>query len=148
MQAVIYFRNYGDHTRPHGWLVIAPFSDCPPPPGYERDGADTLPKIDKLQATLESQERAERSADMLHDERVFGPKRDLIRQKLYSRMISSDCPPYEKDFLAAYLSHRIDRRSKWHAKYMEFQTYLHAREFDRPKDRGDAEERVNLDRIG
>jgi hypothetical protein len=148
MQAVIYYRNYADPTRPKGWLVLAPYTDCPPPPGYEKDGADSLPAIDRLQHTLNEQEYAERSADLLHDETVLGPLRDAVRERLYSRMTSSDCSQYEREFIAAYLSHRIDRRAKWHQKYMEFQTYLHAREFDRPKNRGDKEaEQVNLDRI-
>ena len=147
MESVIFFRNYADPTRPRGWVLLAPYSACPPPLGYERDGADTLSKVDKLQAILESQELAERTADVLHDERVFGPKRDEIRARLYARMTSGDCPQYEKDFIGAYLSHRIDRRAKWHAKYMEYQAYLHAREFDTPKDRRVDEEKVNLDRI-
>ena len=147
MESVIYFRNYADPTRPYGWVLLAPYSACPPPPGYEKDGADTLAKVDKLQHILESQERAERTADVLHDEQAFGPKRDDIRSRLYARMTSGQCTQYEKDFIGAYLSHRIDRRSKWHAKYMEFQTYLHARENDTPKNRRVDEERVNLDRV-
>jgi hypothetical protein len=148
MRPVVFFRNYADPSRPLGWIVLAPYTDCPAPAGYERDGADTLPQIDKLQTLLEAQERAERSADLLHEETVMGPRRDEIRAKLYARMISTDCPQYEKEFLQAYLSHRIDRRARWHAKYMEFQMYFAAREFDTPRDRDPAQETVNVDRIG
>ena len=147
MQAVIYFVNYGDTTRPKGWLVLAPYTGCPAPRGYELREAGTLPEIDHLEHTLQNQEAAERSADLVHDEALMGPIRDQIRQRLYSRMTSSDCPSFEKEFIQAYLSHRIDRRAKWHAKYQEYQCYLKARHFDTPKGRGDGEETVNLDRV-
>lgn len=148
MEAVIYFRNGTDSSRPRGWIILAPYSDCPTPRGYDREGADSLPKIDALQKILESQERAQVAADVLHDELAFGNKRDEIRQKLYGRMISSDCSTYEKEFLAAYLSHRIDRRAKWHAKFAEIQCYFRAREYDTPKGRRVDQEVSNVERIG
>ena len=148
MEAVIYFRNGTDPTRPRGWIILAPYSDCPTPRGYDREGADSLPKVDRLQKILESQEMGDRISDVLHDERIFGPRRDEIRARLYARMISGECSQYEKDFIGAYLSHRIDRRHKWHAKYLEFQAYMRAREMDTPKNRRVDREQVNLDRIG
>lgn len=147
IEAVIFFRNISDPTRPQGWVLIAPYTGCPPPHGYETDAADSLPAVDRLQSKLEEQERAERSADMLHDERVFGPLRDRIRDNLYAKLISPQTAPLEKDFIRAYLAHRIDRREKWHAKYMEYVMYLAAREFDTPRDRPVDSERVNLDRV-
>lgn len=147
LEAVIYFRNVNDPTRPLGWIILAPYTDCPTLPGYERDGADSLPAIDRLQKVLEEQEYAERCADVLHDERTFGPMRDAIRDKLYAKLISSSTHPYEKDFIRAYLAHRIDKRTKWHEKYLEYNTYLNAREFDTPRDRPVDSERVNLDRV-
>lgn len=147
MVNVIYFVNFGDPTRPKGWLLLAPMTHCPAPRGYELREASTLPEIDHLERTLQEQEASERSADLVHDEKLMGPIRDEIRQRLYSRMTSADCPQFERDFIGAYLSHRIDRRSKWHQKYLEYQCYLKARHFDTPKGRGDGEESVNLDRI-
>jgi hypothetical protein len=147
LEPVIYFRNVNSPTRPRDWLLIAPYTDCPTPDGYERDGADSLPAVDRLQKVLEEQELAERSADILHDERVFGPLRDRIRDNLYAKLISSNTSPLEKDFIRAYLALRIDKRDRHHAKYLEYNTYLNAREMDTPRDRPVDSERVNLDRV-
>ena len=147
IEPVIYFRNISDPTRPQGWIILAPMTSCPTLPGYERDGADTLAAVDYLQKKLEEQEYAERSADMLHDARVFGPLRDRIRDNLYARLVSSQTSALEKDFIRAYLAYRIDKRDRFHAKYMEYVMYLNAREMDTPRDRNVDEERVSLDRV-
>lgn len=148
MEAVIYFVHGPNSTKPRGWITLAPYSECPTPRGCDREYADTLPKVDTLEKRLQEQEAGERSADLIHDEKVFGPKRDEIRQRLYARMTSGECSQYERDFLGAYLSHRIDRRAKWHAKFAEYQCYLTARHNMTPKGRRVDEEKVNLDRIG
>lgn len=148
MEAVIYFVNGRDPKRPRGWIILAPYTDCPTPRGYDREGADTLAKVDRLEHRLQEQEMAERGADLVHDEKVLGPLRDAVRERLYARMISKATPQFEKDFIGAYLSHRIDRRHKFHAKFAEYQCYLTARHMDTAKGRRVDREQVNLDRIG
>jgi hypothetical protein len=147
IETVIFFRNYADPTRPQGWLLMEPYTGCPTPPGYERDGADSLPAVDRLHKTLHEQEVADRSVEVLHDEMLFGPHHDAVRDRLYAALVSSQTLPYEKDFIREYLKYDIDKRHKFHAKYMEFVTYLHAREMDTPKDRPVDSERVDLDRV-
>lgn len=147
LEPVIYFRNISNSTRPVGWLILAPYTDCPLEVGYERCAAESLPEVDRLHKTLEYQEAGERSADVIHDERVFGPLRDKIRDNLYAKLVSSGTSELEKDFIRAYLSYRIDKRDKFHERYLEYVTYFHAREMDSPKNRRVDEERVNLDRV-
>lgn len=147
LEPVIYFRNISNPTRPLGWIILAPYSACPCEIGYERDGAESLAEVDRLQRKLEEQESAERAADVIHDERVFGPMRDKVRDNLYAKLVSSATSEAEKDFIRAYLAHRIDKRDRFHAKYLEYVTYFHAREMDVPKDRPVDSERVNLDRV-
>lgn len=148
LEPVHYFRNYGDKTRPSGWLVLAAYSrNHPDLPGYERCAAESLAEIDRLEKTLYEQELAERSADVIHDERTFGPMRDKVRDNLYAQLVSSGTSQIEKDFIRAYLSYRIDKRDKFHAKYLEFVTYFHARNFDTPRNRPVDSERFSTDRI-
>lgn len=148
MEAVIYFVNGSNPRWPKGWIILAPYTDCPTPKGCDREGADTLAKVDKLEQRLRDQELGERAADKIHDEKVFGPLRDAIRERLYARMISKSTPQFEKDFIGAYLSHRIERRHKFHAKFDEYQCYLTARHMDTPKGRRVDREESNIERIG
>lgn len=147
LEPVIYFRNINNPTRPQGWIILAPYSGCPCEVGYERDAAESLPEVDRLQKILEQQEMADRTADVLHDARIFGPLRDAVRDRLYARLISSATSEMEKDFIRGYLAHQIDKRHRFHQKYLEYVTYFHAREMDTPKNRPVDSERVNLDRV-
>jgi hypothetical protein len=148
MEAVIFFVHGRNSTKPPGWITLAPYSECPTPRNCDREYADTLAKVDQLEKRLQQQEAGERYADLVHDEKVFGPKRDEIRARLYARMISANCPPAEREFLQHYMSLRIDRRARHHAKFSEYQCYLTARHMDTPKGRRVDKEGVNLDRIG
>lgn len=148
LEPVVYFVNHRDTTRPPGWIMLAPYTSFATPVGWSREGAESLPEVDRLERKLMEQEVAERGADLVNEERTMGPLRDAVRDKLYQRMTSNSTSQYEKDFIAAYLQLREDRRDKYHAKYLEFVTYLHARNFDTPKGRRMDSESVNVDRIG
>jgi hypothetical protein len=98
--------------------------------GWEWKEADTLAEVDKLQARLveqevrESTERADR--DDMRRETLWQNTGRRLRQ----RMTSSDCKPFERDFIADYLLLRESKREKYRQRWLEHQSYLWAREMD------------------
>lgn len=147
LSSPVYFVNAKDPNYPVGYHVLAPYSEMPAPYGWERRVADTLGDVDKLQDVLLQQEKRRWSRELLHDEVAFGTLRDKVRDTLYARMTSSDCPEYEKEFIRNYLKLRIDKRTRHRNNFEHRTLFLHAREFDTAKGRKDNEESVNLDRL-
>lgn len=128
-----------------GHYVLLPYSDCPTPSGCEfqrpltaercskpviREGADSLSAIDRLQAELTRQENSKLALERHFDVMQTQAGRDRVRDNLYARLISSDTPEAEKDFIRAYLQLRPELRGKHHAKFAEYSVYIHAREYD------------------
>lgn len=118
------------YLRADGHLTIAPYTDAPTPDGSIRMEADSLAAIDRLQAKLNAQCRAEYAAELDADDAATAPGRAKVRDKLYQLLISSATPEAEKDFIRAYLELREEKRARHQSKYAEYVTYLHAREFD------------------
>jgi hypothetical protein len=128
--------------------MLAPYSDCPAPVGYRKESVDTLPDIRRLQMVLVNQELRNLQTEARHNEFLTKPIWKKVTNNLRTRMASSDCSAYERDFIDAWLQLRDKEKSEQYAKrYEEYTGYLWALEHDIPKDRAADEESVNLDRI-
>lgn len=138
-----------------GHHVLLPYSDMPTPPGcefqrpithercgkpVEREGADSLPAIDKLQAVLTKQENEKLALERHFDMMQTMAGRERVRQSLYDRMISANTSEAEKEFIRIYLDVREEKRAKYHSKFAEYSVYIHARENDLGKRRADEEQ--------
>jgi hypothetical protein len=122
---VIYFQSAD------GYVVLAPYSDMPTPASYDRREAVSLPDIDKLVDRLRTQElrtlEQEHIAESERAERVH----TRVRDNLYAKLTSAATSEAEKEFIRLYLEIRNERqRQKYHAKFAEYNFYLHAREHD------------------
>lgn len=147
LEPVVYYRNHRDPVHPPGFLMLAPYSDFPTPPGYTREAADSLAEVDKLQRTLIEQERRDAEADLLYNEVVMGAKRAEVYDRLRQRMVSSATTPYEREFIELYLKLGEEKRERHRQRFMERTMFLWAREMDTPKDRNVDDETVKLDRV-
>ena len=145
--AIEYFRNHASTDRPEGYLILAPFSSAPCPPGYSREFADSLSAVDRLQFILLAQERAQWEQEQIFDDAMTRSRQQRVVDNLKERMISSSTSPHERDFISFYLLLREEKREK-HRKVFEQRTaYLNVLAHETPKGRMPNEERVNLDRL-
>ena len=147
LDAIIYFVNHRNPAHHEGFVMLAPYSDCPTPEGYSREYADTLSAVDRLQATLLEQERREWEREAINDEMIMGARQREIVDRLRQRMCSSSTTPYERDFIAAYLQLREEKRDKYRQRFSERTAYLNVLAHETPRGRRPNEERVNLDRM-
>jgi hypothetical protein len=143
---IIYFVAHRDpRGRPEGHIILAPYSDCPTPPGYSREYEDTLAGIDRLQTRL----NAQTAREFAREHEAFYGAEDLIRaevaDRLYARLCSSATSEFEKDYIRAYLQLRIDKREKHRRNFECRAAFLYAREMDLGKRRAD-EESFNVER--
>jgi hypothetical protein len=153
IEPTIYFRCYSSEKsnpqRPVGYLLIAPYTECPTPSGYERCEALYLNDVYKLEKVLVQQERDGWEQEAELEEERFAERRAAVRDKLYARMTSSATSEYEREFISEWLKLRDDKkRAKYAQFYTERQAYLHALHFDTPSGRRVDEEKFSIDRIG
>lgn len=147
VEPVVYWVNGADFNHPIGYIILAPYTGCPVLPGYREEYADTLSDIDKLERKLQEQDRQEHFQEYLRDNTLIAQRDAQIRDKLRSRMLSSDCSQYEKDFIELYLQLRDERKKeKYRQLFLEHQSYLWARHNNVGNRQADKEE-VNLDKI-
>jgi hypothetical protein len=152
IEPVVYFICYdSDRTnppRPKGYLLIAPYTDCPAPSGYERREARYLHEAYDLERRLVRQERDGWEQEAELESQRFSDRQAVIRDRLYQRMISSSTDVYEQEFIRAWLQLKDEQKRERYAQRLgERQMYLHALHFDTPKGRRVDEETVQLDRI-
>ena len=148
IEPVIYFtcgsQELSNPSRPIGYVLIAPYTDCPTPEGYRREFADTLAEVDRLEATLVRQEYEGQQQEMEIEEVKFSAARDQIRDNLYRRMISSETDEWEREFIRLYLQLRDERKkAMYRQRFLERKSYLWARHYDTPRGRGVDEEKVS-----
>jgi hypothetical protein len=148
LSQVIYFKNYRDPNRPPGYLLLAPYTQCPAPAGYSREAARTLLEIDRLERTLVEQEVSLAVSEHLRDEAAFATRERAIRDRLYATMTSGSSSQYEKDYAREWLALRDEKKRKKYAEIFEHRAmHLHARHNDMAKNRDEGEEKVSLDRV-
>lgn len=121
---VIYFE------RADGHVMLAPYSECPPPDGYIRCGADTLSQIDKLVDRLRAQEHLKFDRAQETEDQLTSLGRQRITDSLMAKLVSSETTEYDKDFIRAYLQLRAEKRDKHRSKFESQNFILYAREFD------------------
>lgn len=133
LSAAIYFKD------PKGHIVLPPmeigqgqalarraFEEKYRPKGYEWCEAGTLQEVDKLQAQLVDQETRVRAAQ--------GQRLDDVREKvrrettsdLRQRMQSSDCSPFEREFIQLWLAMDEQKRKEFTQRFTERNDYLWA----------------------
>ncbi len=137
LNPVIYFE------RRDGFCILAPqevgqdlslarraYDERYRPQGWEWREAGTLAEVDRLQRRLVEQEEAR--LRQMADRVGFYRERALAQTAadLRARMCSAATSAYERDFIAAYLQLRTDKRDKYRDRLMEHNFYLWAREMD------------------
>lgn len=98
--------------------------------GFELKEAATLPEIDALQKHMVRQEYAQQQRQLEHEEALGARIRGSVRDRLYSRMTSSGCSEYEKEYIRVYLQTREEKRHKHQQRFAADQMYFESREFD------------------
>jgi hypothetical protein len=98
--------------------------------GYEWREADTWDKVVKLQDRLIEQE----TRILKHQGETMDQAREKVRKEtasnLRQRMASSDCDPWEREFIQNWLQLREDKRKGYRARFEERNQYLWAVEMD------------------
>lgn len=134
IEPVIYWR------RPDGFLILAPSSQTPCPDAFIREEADTLAAVDRLEKVLQYQEAQAAESELILDMGRVERRSEIIRDHLYQRMTSGDCPQWEKDFIREYLKLRNERKRQQYAERHRKLWYLYSRHNDSGDRRVDSEE--------
>lgn len=152
IEPVFYFVNGSDPNHPTGYIILAPYTgggdrcECPTPPGYRQEYADTLAQVDILEKKLYQQEYEEKCKEQERDMSLIAPHLARVRDNLYNRMISGATTQWEKDCIRVYMDLRSDKRKKAQEAHLQFTSYMWARHND-IGDRGAGEEKFNPDRL-
>jgi hypothetical protein len=140
LEPIIYFEDRDGQimlpptTEDARWLYQSKYSK----EGWEWKEAGTLAEVDVLQKRLVAEERRRDEATAERDDRAGVVKWRAVGDALRERMISSSTSPYERDFIAAYLQVREDRRERHRQRWLERTSYLWAANMDsgtKPTDR-------------
>lgn len=117
--------------RRDGKILLAPDSSTPTPPNCDRCKVETLDELDRLQEYLETETKSQCAQEIERDQSVWHEKRQEVRNRLHSRMASSACSDYEKEFLSLYIKISDERKRKlYKQRFMADTAYFMAREFD------------------
>jgi hypothetical protein len=135
----IYFVNHRDPRHPEGYIMLAPYTDCPTPEGYSRHEAGTLADIDTLQRRLLEQCQREWEQEMSLDEAQWRSRWDAITDRLHARLVSSSTSEYDKAFIREYIKLRVEKRDRHRQRFTERTAYIYAREMDLGSRRADEE---------
>jgi hypothetical protein len=127
-------------ARRDGYVMLAPYTSAPIPPGYIRLEADTLHAVDLLERKLQQQEAYAAEQELILDLSRTERASQEIRDRLYSRMTSGSTPQWEKDFLREYLKLRDERKRQKYAERHKQLWFLWARHNDSGNRRVDVEE--------
>ena len=141
LEPVEFFVNYRDPAHPPGYVLLAPYTGCRPPDGYQSEYADTLAAVDRLQRTLQRQEQQQWERELEGDEARMRARYDAVGDALRAKMVSSSTSAYERDFIGFYLRLREEKRDRHRQRFMERVCYLTAREMDTHPSRRVNEER-------
>lgn len=142
IEPIDYFINAEGHH------ILAPYSNCPPPPGYRTEYMDTLAEVDRIQSILNAQEMRNAEAEIADEDARAQFVNEKVRSALLTRSRSSDCSQFERDFIEEYTKLKDEKKRKKHRDAFLCHTgYLWARENNTPKGRGTDQEIVNIDRI-
>jgi hypothetical protein len=134
-------------SHPIGFHILAPMSNARCPEGYTREYADSLSAVDRLQTILLRQERQEWERERIHEESLIGARQRAVVDRLKQKMVSSSTSPYERDFIAAWLQLREEKKEKYNRIFEQRVAYLSVLAKECPPGRKPNEERVNLDRM-
>lgn len=139
-EPVFYFVNGADPAHEIGYIMMAPYSECPTPKGYRREYVDTLPDIDRLEAKLQAQERREWELEVERDEVVLYERRKARRDRMYQALASSETDEWTKEFYRLWIQLEDDKKRAMYAqRFLERQMYLWARHNDTGNRRADEE---------
>ncbi len=103
------------------------------PLGWEWREARTLPDLDRLEKRLIAQEEAQAAKMIEANANVRDMVRKAVGSALRQQMISATTTPYERDFIAAYLELREQKRDKYRDRLTHHNLGLMARNYDSSK---------------
>jgi hypothetical protein len=153
IEPVFYFLNGADPNHRPGYVMLAPYTGggdrclCPTPEGYRLEYADTLSAVDKLERTLQLQERESAELEGQREVELLEARRKEIRDRIYQRISSSETDEWNKEFYRLYLQLSDERKKKmYRQRFLERESYLYARHNDTPKGRRADEEIFNAER--
>jgi hypothetical protein len=147
LSPLIYFVNRRDSSRREGYIMVAPYSACPTPPGWERMEAGTLRECYALQARLQDQELDDWQREGGREIEILRARFAQQRATIVERM-SRASTPFDRQYLETILQIKESRLAYAEQQFEHRNMYLHSLEHDAPKGRRDDEESVNVDRIG
>lgn len=128
---------------PNGWVELLPkqegHDDSLPrkmyetkykPRGWEYREAGSWPEWKRLQERLVAQER--QNAETIKQQRMssYDVAKAKTAAEMRQRMTSSDCTPYERDFIQHWLLLSEEKRKKYEALWEQHQSYLWAVEMN------------------
>lgn len=125
--------------KPDGYLILAPYSSAPCPSDCIREEADTLHAVDLLEKVLQAQEARAAESELILDLGRVERRSEIIRDHLYARMTSGDCPQWERDFIREYLKLRNERKRQQYAERHRKLWYLYSNHYDSGNRRVDEE---------
>ena len=137
LDPVIYFENQSGHILlppveiGHGpALARKLWEERFKPQGYEWREAGTLSEVQRLQKRIVEQEQRilDRQGQVDYERRARVHRETA--SNFHRRMASSDCDPWERDFIREWLKLRDSKQDEYTRRYTERNMYLQAVEFD------------------
>lgn len=98
--------------------------------GYAWCEAGTLADVQKLQKRMVEQEERELKKQAETTWEGQRSARERVNSNLRQRMASSDCDPWERDFIRYWLQNREDKQTEFMQRFQERNQYLWAAEQD------------------
>ena len=98
--------------------------------GWMWKEATTLAEVDRLQQRLIDLEAEKLAPHLRNHEAMRAELRRQTGSNLRQKMMSGSTSQWEKDFIAAYLELREERRDKYRESFSHHQQFLWAREMD------------------
>lgn len=137
LNPVIYFENAsGDIVLPPIEMGTGPelarrcYEERYRPKGYEWREADTLPDVRRLQQRMVDKDLREKRAQGEDMMRIREQQRRATSSNLRQRMTSSDCKPFERDFIQIWLDLDDEKKKKYEQRWREYNSYIWALEQD------------------
>jgi hypothetical protein len=142
-------RGEKDESRPAGYVVLSPYSGCPPSRGYRREVANSITEVDALEKILQRQTEMDFAREAEHEYNSMQAAREAVRDRIVAKIQGSGVDPSSQPFIADYFREFLKLRAD-HPKKQYFENQLNcylAVRHDMSKGRPENVETVNLDRV-
>lgn len=147
LSPLIYFVNHQDPSAREGYLMVAPYTACPTPRGWERKECNTLRECYDLQKRLQDQELDNWQREGGREIEILRARFEQTRKNIVERMAHASTP-YDREYLDIILRIKEEKLKRAEEQFEHRNMYLRSLEHDAVRGRRDDEESVNIDRIG